>query len=100
MESEIKQIYLLVDYDEGSREDITILGGYSSFEKAEEVGKSLLRKQRDEFLAERTRALEAGEIDEEEDDDEDDDHRYFIASCPLNPSEVMQIDYFEYEIKL
>jgi len=91
--------YLLVDYDEGSREDITILGGYSSFEKAEEVGKSLLRKQRDEFLAERTRALEAGKGSPPNDDD-DDGHQYFIASCPLNPSEPIGINYFEHEIKL
>ena len=57
----VPQIYLLIDYDEHSREDINVIGCYSTFSQAEEVGKLLLREQLEENVRMRQRVIEEDE---------------------------------------
>lgn len=109
-ESSANAIYLLVEYDEGSREDITIIGSYSTFDQAVAVGKSLLKNQHDEWM----KAIESqlgvstgkngGSEDEEEEsssEDEDEDAlQYFVCSCQFNAPKPKAVNYFEHEIKL
>ena len=82
------KIYLVNEYYEGSIEDINIMGAFSSFEKAEEVAKSLLQKWHDESLAQ---IAKTGVYDNEW-------ATYYICSCDFDGG-LPGVNYFEHEVR-
>jgi hypothetical protein len=69
----VKGVFLLVEYDEGSREEITVLGSYCTRDQAIAAGKKMKKKN--------------------------DDLGYYISTCPVGSAKSQGINYFQYEIK-
>ena len=82
------KLYLVIEYDEGSGSDTTtIMGAFTEFERAVEMGQSMLKKNTEENS-------------EYENSEDKYGLQYFVGTCLLNPSEPKPVDHFFHKIKL